>query len=266
LSTRSTIFWRQFEAELCRFLAEEGIGKLNQNARAVARLRVRADRAAMLEVFENPQAVLDDLVGFSVVDVRNEADAAGIVLVTGVIETLRFGETRYALGREPAHIFPLLRHTIPSFTWTCDTGLHFRTAPQVASTSSNLFRPCASLPPEPFRPEPRFLGAGDASEPHALSQRSRPKFPARLTTAGPLSRSAFRHARAPGLERLPALLHTLAVPPSPTELSAGCSLLPGAEAYWQVRPLDGPVSQWRRESVTLPVGGSCQTRPPESSK
>src|SRR5690606_16424912 len=49
----------QIEAELAAFLAEKGVRDLDENARAVARLGVGADRAAMLEVFEDPQAVFD---------------------------------------------------------------------------------------------------------------------------------------------------------------------------------------------------------------
>src|SRR5690606_33983155 len=80
-------------------------------------LRVCADGAAMLEIFENFQAVLDDLVRFSVVDVRDEADATGIVLVTGVIEALRGGEPCHVPGRHSAGVVPLLRHHLHPSTW-----------------------------------------------------------------------------------------------------------------------------------------------------
>jgi hypothetical protein len=47
----------------CRhFLAEEAVGDLHQHARAIAHQRVGADGAAMRQVFQHEQAVLDDLV------------------------------------------------------------------------------------------------------------------------------------------------------------------------------------------------------------
>jgi hypothetical protein len=44
-----------------------------------------------IEVLEDLQALLDDLVTFLALDVGDEADAAGVVLVLRVIETLRGG-------------------------------------------------------------------------------------------------------------------------------------------------------------------------------
>ena len=75
-------------ALLGHFFAEEAIGNLNQDAGAVAELRVEARRAAMREVAQNRHALLDDRVRLPPLDVRDEADAAGVVLVCRVVQTL----------------------------------------------------------------------------------------------------------------------------------------------------------------------------------
>ena len=48
--------------ELGAFLGEELVRDLDEDAGAVAGDRIGADRAAMLEVLENVERVLDDLV------------------------------------------------------------------------------------------------------------------------------------------------------------------------------------------------------------
>src|SRR5690606_15695050 len=57
--------------------------------RAVAHQRIGADGAAMRQVLEDEEAVLDDLVRLLALHVGDEADAAGIVLVARIIESLR---------------------------------------------------------------------------------------------------------------------------------------------------------------------------------
>ena len=69
---------RQFEAELGRLLGEEFVRRLHQDAGAVAGARIGADRAAMLEIEQDGQRVLDDLVRFAALDVGNKSDPAGI--------------------------------------------------------------------------------------------------------------------------------------------------------------------------------------------
>ena len=61
--------------------AVEVVGNLDQDAGAVAHQRVGADGAAMVEVLEDLQALLDDRVRLAARDVGDEADAAGVVLV-----------------------------------------------------------------------------------------------------------------------------------------------------------------------------------------
>jgi hypothetical protein len=80
---------RQRKAELACLLGEKLVRDLHQDAGAVAHARVRPDRAAMLEVAEDAQAVLDDLVRPAAFDVGDEADAAGILVQRRVIKALR---------------------------------------------------------------------------------------------------------------------------------------------------------------------------------
>ena len=53
---------RQLDARLCALFGEERVRDLDQDAGAVAHQRVGADGAAMLEVLEDLERVLDDLV------------------------------------------------------------------------------------------------------------------------------------------------------------------------------------------------------------
>ena len=106
---------RQGEAEPLRLLGEEGVRDLHQDAGAVAHQRVGADGAAMLEVLEDPQPVLDDPVRLLVLQVDDEADAAGVALVRRVVEARggRSGGTAAAFGRRrtfapPVRNAPLL--------------------------------------------------------------------------------------------------------------------------------------------------------------
>ena len=85
---------RQLEADLGGLALEEGVRDLHQDAGAVARARIGADRAAMLEIAEDADRVGDDLMRLLALDIGDEADAAGILLERGIVET--FG------GRPPA--------------------------------------------------------------------------------------------------------------------------------------------------------------------
>ena len=85
---------RQDDALQRHFLAEEAVGDLHQNARAIAHQRIGADGTAMRQVFQDEQAVLDDLVRLLALHMRDEADAAGIMLVARIIKTLFFRQAR----------------------------------------------------------------------------------------------------------------------------------------------------------------------------
>ena len=74
-----------------RHLAEEPIGDLQQDARAVAGVGLAAARAAVPQVHQHLQRLLHDRVGTPSLDVHDEADAAGVVLVPGIVEAGRAG-------------------------------------------------------------------------------------------------------------------------------------------------------------------------------
>ena len=67
----------QGKAEPGRLLGEEPVRDLDQDAGPVARARIGADRAAMLEIAEDRQRILHELVRFAALDVGDEADPAG---------------------------------------------------------------------------------------------------------------------------------------------------------------------------------------------
>ena len=79
---------RQFEAALLGPVAQQRVRHLDHAAGAVADQRIGADRAAMVEIDQDLQPAADDIVRFSALDVRDKADAAGIVLVARIIEAL----------------------------------------------------------------------------------------------------------------------------------------------------------------------------------
>ena len=62
---------------------------LDEHAAAVAGFRIGTDRAAMIEIEQDFETLLDDRMRFAVLHVGNEADAAGIVLAPRVVKALR---------------------------------------------------------------------------------------------------------------------------------------------------------------------------------
>ncbi len=79
----------QTETEPRRLLGEELVRDLHQDAGTVARARIGADRAAMLEIAEDGERVLDQLVRRPALDVGDEADAARILVEGGIVKALR---------------------------------------------------------------------------------------------------------------------------------------------------------------------------------
>ncbi len=79
---------RKREAEAGAFAREELVRDLDQDAGAVAGFRIAAAGAAVRQVDQDLDALDDDVVGLVAVDVGDEANAAGIVLVSRVVETL----------------------------------------------------------------------------------------------------------------------------------------------------------------------------------
>ena len=80
---------RQRETEPCRLFLEETMRDLDEHAAAVAGLRIGTDRAAVIEIEQNFEALLDERMRFAVLHVGNEADAAGIVLAPRIVKALR---------------------------------------------------------------------------------------------------------------------------------------------------------------------------------
>ena len=79
---------RQREAERRAHLAQEFVGHLQQDAGAVAGVRLAPAGAPVQEVDQDLERLAHDGVRLSSLDVDDEADAAGVVLVAGIVETL----------------------------------------------------------------------------------------------------------------------------------------------------------------------------------
>ena len=82
---------RQRDAERLGLAGEELVRDLHQDAGAVAGARIGADRAAMLEVDQDGERVVDDLVRLAALDVGDESDAAGILGERGIVKAVRLG-------------------------------------------------------------------------------------------------------------------------------------------------------------------------------
>ena len=82
------------ETEARAFALEKSVRNLNQDARAVARLRIAAARAAMREIDQNLNTLQHDIVGFLPFDIGDETEAASVVLVLRAVHALRFGQAR----------------------------------------------------------------------------------------------------------------------------------------------------------------------------
>lgn len=91
---------RQLDAEPGALLHEEAMRDLGEDAAAVAKLGIGTDRAAMVEIVQDLQALLDDRMGLAVLHVGDEADAAGVLLIGRIIETLALRHRRVAHRRE----------------------------------------------------------------------------------------------------------------------------------------------------------------------
>src|SRR6185295_4298855 len=88
---------RQGDAERRRDFPEKAVRDLNQDPRAVTGVRFAAAGAAVQQVDEDLQALLDDRVGAASFDIDHEPDATRIVLVAGIVET---GSDRWSSHRD----------------------------------------------------------------------------------------------------------------------------------------------------------------------
>ena len=71
---------------------EKLVRRLDQDARAVARVLFHAG-TAMIEVLQNLQRIRHDLVRFFPLHMADKADAAGVMLIARIVETLSGGKT-----------------------------------------------------------------------------------------------------------------------------------------------------------------------------
>ncbi len=83
---------RQLDPDLAALAHEEIVRDLHENAGAVTGLLVAPARAAVGEIDEDLERLVDDVVGFDALQVAHEAHAAGVALVARVVESLRAGD------------------------------------------------------------------------------------------------------------------------------------------------------------------------------
>jgi len=86
---------RQFDALLGHFFTIELIRDLDQETGTIALQRVGADGTTVIQIFQDQQTLLDDIVALLALDVGDKANAASVVLVGGVVQTLPFRYCRF---------------------------------------------------------------------------------------------------------------------------------------------------------------------------
>src|SRR6185503_7779296 len=74
---------RQLEADARSFLGKKLVRNLHQDSGAVAHARIGAGGAAVFQIAEYAQAVFDDQMRLTALDVGDESDAAGILVERG---------------------------------------------------------------------------------------------------------------------------------------------------------------------------------------
>ena len=79
---------RQGETQARRFALEESVGNLDQDARAIAGLRIASASAAMGEIDQNLHTFEHDVVRLPAFNIRDEPDAASVVLVLRPVQAL----------------------------------------------------------------------------------------------------------------------------------------------------------------------------------
>ncbi len=186
---------RQAEAEPAGLRGEERVRNLDQDAGAVAGARIGADGAAMLEIAEDRQGVLDDLVRFFSFDVGDKADAAGAFAERRIVETLH--RRRLDIG-----------------------GV--RPARRGYALGSARLRPCSAIPDlahlEPHRRREPGLRRNLRLPRRRSAPRARGEPP--LWSLATLSLAAFRTKRVAAHVRRRKRCPTIAHPPAPKEPGA----------------------------------------------
>jgi hypothetical protein len=102
---------RQFETQLDALPHKELVWDLEENAGAVAGLRIASAGPAVSQVEQHLDSLVYDVVTFVAANVSYESDPAGVMLLRRMIQTLGGGSTiRFFPTRRHRH---LLRHTPP---------------------------------------------------------------------------------------------------------------------------------------------------------
>jgi hypothetical protein len=96
---------RQLDAQFAALFAEKFFRQLHHDAGAVAGHLVAAAGAAVGQVDEDIQRLVDDIVGFLALEVHHATHAAGVVFKTRIVQPLRL--------RQPAvgHLCTIIRHS-----------------------------------------------------------------------------------------------------------------------------------------------------------
>jgi uncharacterized protein YdeI (YjbR/CyaY-like superfamily) len=81
----------EFDASDSHFVPEELVRNLNQDARAISGQWIRTDCTAVGEIPEDLQTLLDDRVATDTLDVRDKTNAASVVFIRWIVETLLHG-------------------------------------------------------------------------------------------------------------------------------------------------------------------------------
>ena len=95
---------REVDAFLACPVAQQRVRYLDHGARAVAHQRIGTDGATMVEVDQDLQPLAHDVMGFAALDVGHKADAARIVFVAWIVQSLllRQSHDSILLARERA--------------------------------------------------------------------------------------------------------------------------------------------------------------------
>ena len=89
------------DAEPAALAGQEGVGHLDGDARAVPGIDLASAGSAVQEVLEHGEGLAHDGVRLSPLDVDDEADAASVVLVSGIVQALRLWHTWSRRHRRP---------------------------------------------------------------------------------------------------------------------------------------------------------------------
>ncbi len=92
---------RQAESELGAFRREKPVRDLGQNSAAIAERRIGPDGATMVEIDQDLQTLLEDVVRLVVLQMRHEANTAGVMLLGGVVEAVGARHQGVRANRRP---------------------------------------------------------------------------------------------------------------------------------------------------------------------